>query len=234
MIRLFLCFIIVVGLTSFSATGQDLNIEAQFGAGVCFASKKNTKSSFSPIVSPNAAVLLYKAINSKLSLKSGFIYQLKSIKTTNQIIFDSSYTQLMVDGTTQHHYLSIPIQVVYSFKKQEKITWRIAAGFNYGFLLYARSKGMMNSYYNTQLLDKQDYNYENYVGLTPSRARNRSSDRSELFGFTPAVRLDVDHYFHKRFFLRAFYEYNLNDVSSNPGSSKVFLHYSGIAVGCSF
>lgn len=231
MIRQFLCLLLTVVLFASHANAGDVKVEGQLGIGLCFASKKYTKTSFSPLVSPNAAVLFYKTIYKNISLKSGLIYQLKSIKTGNQVVFDSSNTQLIIDGKISHHYLNIPLQLVFSFHKNERESWRIGAGFSYGFLIYAHSTGVMNSYYNTQLLDKQNYSYENYVGLTPSRTRNRVSDRSELFGFTPAVRLDVDHRLTKRFFVRGFYEYNLNDISSNPGSTKVFLHYAGLSAG---
>ncbi len=218
----------------FNANAQKATLEVSAGGAISFVSKKAISTHFSPVATLVGGFNFYKPVNEKWSIKTGLLYQQKGVNYSSEVAVEKSETVVQTKVRTTLHYMSIPLQLGYSWQDKNNKIWRASFGMNYGFLLHAHTRQKVSNYENGIFRKDSSYSFSNYVAASRSRDEKRGNDRTELYLFTPSLRTDLSYQFHKKLSLFLFYEYNLSDVSSNGGVGRINLHTMGLKVGYTF
>jgi|GEM_PF-5927297 len=207
---------------------QQGSIEIMLGGAANWVSRRSVDASFRTVLTPLGGFGYHQPISKTVGIRSGLLYQQKRSSYESYLPTDSADITITIRQKSTFHYLSIPLQLTITPQNLGDYQWRFAAGMNYGFLVSAFTVSDSTWLREGLTLFETRRGYGNYIAASRSRDENRGNDRSELYLFTPSLRLEAHCTFHKRWSVAVFYEYNLSDVSSNGGVGRVNLHTAGL------
>jgi hypothetical protein len=237
MSKRYLIFFLLLGsflIRPASAGAQQRWLEATAGGAVSFATVKGSDWKYGARILPHAGVSGFVCFNERLALKSGLLYQMKGMETRADYEPDSVFRTQSFVSRNDYHFLSIPLQLAYTFGKHKRDQYRVAAGMSYGFMMKANSTISIDSYYDDGTKEATSYNYTHLVTGEQKESIEwlPQEEGAPVAIFTPALRMDFTYQFEEKLLLTIFYEYNLQDVRTRTvSSSQARLHYTGISLG---
>ena len=216
-------------------SAQPMRFQLLAGGALSFTPDGAPNASYTPAVVPHAAFCFSAPLGRRIVFKTGLNYQQKGSNRRSLLADDADVDVYHVKG--RYHFLSIPLML--SVKALERGNWALWAGggFDYGFLLSARHDVVMESYRYAVFRYRREYSFQSTIGLFPadSRLPQQSANYASLYRFNPAVNVEAALVYRHRYIVRAFYEYNLYDVSMAPAySSPQHMHVAGLSLGIGF
>lgn len=230
--KLYLWFCILSLTGSANALAQRHWLEASGGPALSYATKGNNFSSL-PRAVPHGGITAFIPFNDWLALKTGTLYQQKKLRYFDQID-DSLLVTNSISSETEYHYLSLPLQLAWTFHRRSDHAWRLTAGMSYGILLKATKRISFDTYDDGRLVDARTITFDQKIGLDPGENYPGlpGEEGTALYVFTPAARLDLSYEWKRKIVLGWFYEYNLQDMRMRLSDSRRrLLQATGLSLG---
>ena len=211
------------------------------GAGVCWPVSKGNAGSYMAVVLPQAALQLFLPLGERVGLLTGLAYQQKGYDSRSELrgAPPNNTDADVYLGYTRYHFATIPLEVAVRLRQHGRWALWLDGGMAYGFLMRAQTEVVWNTYRNDRLINSNTYLSRPEIGLLPRATRLAAGTPGyypSLYRLNAAVAAALTLVLRKRYLLRAFYEYNLDDVASVQTISGGTLHLqaAGLSLGVGF
>ena len=205
-------FLIVLILFSLAANAQ-VSLFAEAGGGLSYVYHKGVNSVFTPVLNPNAAVVLNIPITEKVALRAGVCYSPKGYKTNDIDGYDSLRFEYLTH--TSMHFLSVPFLVSYRAMNNEKHSLWIDGGMNYNFFIGGHSDYEYNIYLNDNIVNQAVFTH-NIVGRMGPSKFGATENSYDVNGFDVAIKLQARYTWQDKYSVNVYYEHSLYDFRPSP------------------
>lgn len=219
--RSVLLFLLIIARID-TINAQPVKLLAHIGAGTSYNSKQRTDNyyvqaiKYKPALFYKAGVALQVPIATRFEFETGIGYERRASRSTQAYGMNNT-DSVNNNSKVNYHYLALPLQLSVCLYKSKQSQFWINAGFNYGFLIQAKTCVATAYFYKGKPINQpQDNCYNPSIVLL--RDQNRFSTPQpygQLYAFDVATSLGLSYTITPRIAIRAHYNYSLYNTEAN-------------------
>lgn len=230
---IWLVSLLLILTTDIAFAREPITLQPAGGVALCYIRTKNTDAKFDARILPHIGISALIPVEGRFSLKTGMIYEQKGWGAYSEYTDTTDHFRNEFISTIKLHTIVIPLQVCYTLSRGPLLQYTISGGMAYGFFVKAEQEMVVNTYHKERFLQTETLSWNPFIGLIPDDSRLKSSyDGTAYYLFNTALRAEAGISLRKRYFIQAFWEYTLNDISARSGNSAAMhIGYCGLSLG---
>ncbi len=232
--RSVLLFLLIIARID-TINAQPVKLLAHIGAGTSFNSKQRSDNyyiqatKFKPALYYKAALALQVPIATQVAFETGIGYERRNIRSVQNFTIKNGLSQTNT-VKINYHYIALPMQLSVCLYKSNQSQFWINGGFNYGFLIQAKTY-VSTEYFDSGKSITYPLNNRFNSPVILSRAPNRFSSEhpyTSMYAFDVATSLGLSYTITPRIAVRAHYNYSLYNTEINSDGN-IHQHNTGLS-----
>lgn len=230
-----LCMLVIAH--SINMHAQPVKLQALAGAGLSFTTKQQNNNyyvqatKYFPSLYYRASLALQIPLSERVEIETGLGYDRRSVRSI-QAYSMSKDDSVINNARATHHYAVLPLQIsAIAFRYKKKQLW-ISAGFNYGFLVSAKTCNSNEYFYKTKRINSQAQEscYNPSIVLLRDQSRlSKPQPNRQLYAFDVATLVQLSYTITNVVTIRAHYNYSLYNMDAS-GDGTTNQHNTGLSV----
>ncbi len=207
-----------------------ISLNAGAGSSVSYVQSRHIRSSYHPIIVPNAIVYLEAPIAKRFSIQSGIGYSFRGYNTTEGE--DYGDTKYSYDTKTRLQYLSMPLMLSFKAMEWGKSKLWIDGGMNYSIFVGGKTVHDYSNYKGDVLVERTTITYRVKGRIAPSKY-GPAIDVYDVDALDVACKFQLRYIWKDRYTVSVYHEHSLYDMrvkTDEAGPSTLRMRNTGIGV----